>query len=355
MRRRGFGLWIAVAVLAGTGCAGGEAGPLEIKLGHVGQPGSLFEVVTEEYARRANERLAGAAEVVVYGSSQLGSDETMLQKLRLGTVDLSLPSTVMSSTIDAFGLFEMPYLVRDREHMRRIEREVVWPGLAPLAEADGYKLIAVWENGFRHITNNERPIRGPDDLAGIKLRTPRGIWRVRLFQAYGANPTPMPYSEVFIALQTGVMDGQENPLSQIYGAKLQEVQEYLSLTGHVYSPAFLMAGRGRWEELPPDVRVALEETAREMQDFVYETAARLDDEILAELRAQGMQVNEGDRDAFLAASDAIYQAFAEEVEGGAAFVQRALELAETDSSTPGGAADDGDDSVETSTGAEAGR
>ena len=304
----------------------------------MGQPGSLFEVIADEFATRANERFAGAAEVIVYGSSQLGGDEVMLQKLKLGTIDLSLPSTVMSSTIDAFGLFEMPYLVRDREHMKRIEQEVVWPDLAPLAEEDGYKLVAIWENGFRHITNNERPIRTPADLAGIKLRTPRGRWRVKLFQAYGANPSPMPYSEVFIALQTGVMDGQENPLSQIYGAKLQEVQDYLSLTGHVYSPAFLMAGLDRWNRLPEGVRTVLAETATELQAFVYETAERLDDEILAELRSSGMHVNEGDRDAFLAASGAIYEEFGQEVEGGQSFVARALELGEVDPPSAGAGA-----------------
>ena len=142
----------------------------------------------------------------------------------------------MSSTVDAFGLFEMPYLVQDRAHMRRIEEEIVWPVLVPKAEERAYTILAVWENGFRHVTNNTRPVVTPSDLSGIKLRTPRGIWRVKLFQAFGANPAPMPLSEVFVALQTGVMDGQENPLAQIYASKFQEVQQYLSLTGHVYTP-----------------------------------------------------------------------------------------------------------------------
>ena len=100
-------------------------------------------------------------------------------------------------------------------------------------------MLAVWENGYRHITNNKRPIKVPDDLKGIKLRVPEGKWRVKMFQAYGANPSPMKFSELFTALQTGVMDGEENPLTQIYSAKLQEVQKYLSLSGHVYTPAYL--------------------------------------------------------------------------------------------------------------------
>jgi tripartite ATP-independent transporter DctP family solute receptor len=308
-----------------TGCGGGvESGVVELKFGHVGAPGSLYEVVANEFARRVNERLAGRAEMVVFGSSQLGSDDVLLQKLKLGTVDVALPSTVMSSTIDAFGLFEMPYLVQDRDHMRRLEQEIVWPDLAPLAEADGYRLLAVWENGFRHITNNERPIRTPEDLRGIKLRTPRGVWRVKLFQALGANPTPMPFSEVFIALQTGVMDGQENPLAQIVSAKLHEVQTYLSMSGHVYTPAFVTVGVNRWERLPVEVTSVVEEVAREMQPFVYENAIRLDEELLSELGEAGLEINEVDRRAFRAASQAIYDEFASTVEGGQILLDKAL-------------------------------
>lgn len=311
------------AACSGEGGGDSVDGPLTLKLGHVGAPGSLYQVVADEYARRVSERTQGRVTVDVFGSSQLGGDETLLQKLKLGTVDLSLPSTVMSSTVDAFGLFELPLLIRDREHMKAVEAELFWDDLAPLAQAEGYRVLAVWENGFRHITNNKRPIRGPADLAGIKLRVPRGRWRVRLFQAYGANPTPMPFSEVFVALQTGVMDGQENPLAQIYSAKLHEVQEYLSLTAHVYTPAYVTVGETRWNKLPVDVQAALAETAREMQPFVYEQAERLDAEILSALRDAGISINEADADAFTAASQPVYDEFATAFEGGAELTRRA--------------------------------
>jgi len=146
---------------------------MELKLGHVGGPGSLFELSANEFARRANEKLGDKAKVVVFGSSQLGGDRELMQKLRLGTVEFAIPSTVMSSEVDAFGMFEMPYLVKNRDHMKKIEKDVVWPSLAPLAQARGYKLLAVWENGFRHITSNAKPIVRPTDLAGMKLRVPQ--------------------------------------------------------------------------------------------------------------------------------------------------------------------------------------
>jgi TRAP-type transport system periplasmic protein len=313
----------ASALLLASGAAHAQ---MEIKLGHVGGPGSLFERSANEFARLANERLGNKAKVVVFGSSQLGGDTEMMQKLRLGTLELSIPSTVMSSTVPAFGMFEMPYLVKNREHMMAIEKAVVWPALAPMADEKGYKILGVWENGFRNITNNARPINKPEDLKGMKLRVPQGVWRVKMFQAYGANPSPMALSEVFVALQTGVMDGQENPLTQIYSSKFQEVQKYLSMTGHVYTPAYLAAGSRKFASLPADVRAVLEKTAKDVQPFVYKTAAELDKELVDKIKAAGVQVNEPDKNAFIAASKAVYADFGKEVPEGAKLVDTAVDL-----------------------------
>ena len=319
---------VAALVLASWQCGSpNRAATFELKLGHVAQPGSLIALSAEEFARRANERLGGTAKVIVFGSSQLGNDNILLQKLKLETVDFGLPSTIMSSVVDAFGLFEMPYLVKDRQHMGRIEQNIFWPKIAPLAEQKGYKIIAVWENGFRHITNNVRPIVVPDDLQGIKLRTPRGRWRVKLFQTFGANPTPMPLSEVFVALQTGVTDGQENPLAQTYGGKFYEVQEYLSLTSHVYSPAYLTVGTKRWARLPAGMRQTLEHAARETQEFVTTTGEQMDQELLEKLKGSNIQVNTADQASFFEASSPIYEEFMQSVPGAKEWVETALALA----------------------------
>jgi TRAP-type transport system periplasmic protein len=299
---------------------------IEVKLGHVGEPGSLFQKSADEFAKRANAKLAGKAKIVVYGSSQLGGDKEMLQKLKLGTLDMALPSTVMSSEVDLVGIFEMPYIVKDRAHMARIEKDIFWPTIEPAIEKKGLKVLAVWENGVRHITNNKRPIKVPADLQGIKLRVPEGKWRVKMFQAYGANPSPMKFSEVFTALQTGVMDGEENPFTQIYSAKFQEVQKYLSLTGHVYTPAYVVVGSKKWSSYPEDVRKVLEDTAKEAQDFVYKVAAQDDKDLLDKLKAAGMQVNEADKDAFIKASKPVYDEFAAEVPGSKEIIDRAIAL-----------------------------
>ncbi|MEO6269374.1 MAG: TRAP transporter substrate-binding protein [Lautropia sp.] len=316
---------VATGVVALTAPA--FAQEIEIKLGHVGEPGSIFQMSADEFAKQANAKLAGKAKVVVFGSSQLGGDKEMLQKLKLGTIDLALPSTVMSSEVDLFGIFEMPYLVKDRKHMGLIEKEIFWPTIAPAAEKKALTILAVWENGYRNITNNRKPIAKPEDLQGLKLRVPEGKWRVAMFKAYGANPSPMKFSELFTALQTGVMDGQENPLTQIYSAKLQETQKYLSLSGHVYTPAYLTAGTRKWEKLPEDVRKILTDTAKATQAYVYDTAQKQETELLEKLKAAGMQVNEVDKPAFVAASKPIYEEFGKEVAGADKLIDKAISLA----------------------------
>lgn len=300
---------------------------LTLKFGHVGKPGSLFETSVNEFARCANEALGDKAEVQTFGSSQLGKDKELLQKLKLGQVTFSLPSSVMSSVSDEFGVFEMPYIIKDRDHMRRVQAAMMDKVFQPAVNAKGYEIIGLMENGFRHITNNQRPINKPEDLAGVKLRTPKGAWRVKMFKLYGANPTPMAFSEVFTALKTGVIDGQENPYAQIWSAKFQEVQKYLSITGHVYTPAYVLVSKKHFAKLPEDVQAALRKCGKESQEFVYEEAARLEKDLLQKLKDGGIEVNEADKDAFIAASKPIYDEFAGSVKGGKDLIDQVQGLA----------------------------
>jgi tripartite ATP-independent transporter DctP family solute receptor len=194
----------------------------------------------------------------------------------------------------------------------------------PLPEK-GLRLLGVWENGFRVITNNIRPIVKPEDLKGIKLRTPSGVWRVKMFRAYGANPTPLAYGEVFAALQAGVMDGQENPFPQIWGGKFHEVQKYLSLSDHVYTPAYSIVAERFWKTLPPDVQQVLAKISVEVGDFARKEGARMDKD-LEEKMQKSLKINEVDKNAFVAASKPVYEEFAKEVKGGKEVVDRILSL-----------------------------
>lgn len=316
---------LAGAVIIGLGSTASNA-QLELKFGHVGAPGSLFQICVDEFAKRANEALGDKAKVLVFGSSQLGKDKQLLQKLKLGQVTLSLPSSVMSSVSDEFGIFEMPYIIKDRAHMAKVRDAILDSVLQPAVNKKGYRILAVWENGFRNITNNVRPIAMPNDLKGIKLRTPKGAWRVKMFKTYGANPTPMSFKEVFTALKTGVIDGQENPFAQIWSAKFQEVQKYLSLSDHVYTPAYVLVGEQQFAKLPPDIQKTLTETAQGMQGWVYETAAKVEADLKGKL-SEKMDVNKVDKDAFIKASQGIYDDFSNNVSGGAKLVKTVQGLA----------------------------
>jgi TRAP-type transport system periplasmic protein len=300
---------------------------LELKFGHVGKPGSLFAESVENFAKIANAKLGSKAKVTVFGSSQLGNDKAGMQKLKLGTVDMWLPSSVMASIHDEFGVFDMPFIIKDRNHMMKVEKSVL-PKMAKNLEAKtGYQFIGVWENGFRHITNNVRPINVPDDLKGIKLRTPKSKWRLKMFQSYGANPTPMAFSEVFTALKTGTMDGQENPYAQIASAKFQEVQKYLSITSHVYTPAYVAVHKDHYSKIPADIRKILEAAAKENQKFVYKRAAELEKSLLDVIKKAGVKVNTANNAAFVKASKGVYDQFASEVATGAGLVKEISALA----------------------------
>jgi len=325
MKKRLLGTLLGAALALGAAPASAEK--MILKFGHVGAPGSLFEASVNEFVKNANARLGDKAEVQAFGSSQLGKDKELLQKLKLGQITFSLPSSVMSSVADEFGVFEMPYIVQSRDHMKAIQAELGESVFNAAAEANGYKILSFYENGFRHITNNTRPVNVPADLEGIKLRTPNGEWRVKMFQLYGANPTPMAFSDVFTALKTSVIDGQENPYAQIWSAKFQEVQQYLSITGHVYTPAYVLVSAKNFAKLPEDIQADLMAAAAESQDAVYEMAAKLETDLLGNLESAGIKINEADKGAFIEASKPIYEEFSSSVKGGAELISQVQALA----------------------------
>jgi tripartite ATP-independent transporter DctP family solute receptor len=306
------GLWPAAA---------GAQQPLTIRLGHVGFPGSIFDIVSNRFARDANEALKGRVEVRVFHSSQLGTDEAMIKGIRVSAPEMQAPSTIMSTVDQRYGVFEMPYIIVNRAHMKKVaENKEVQKALFDGLPARGMRLLGVWENGFRHITSNVRPVVRPEDLKGMKLRVPGGVWRVKMFQAYGANPSPMPFAEVYSALQSGVMDAQENPFPQIWSAKFHEVQKFLSLTGHVYTPAYLIVSEDFWRKLPKDVQDTLSRIAWATGDFARSEGERLDRELMDKL-APPMKSNEADKEAFIRASAGVYEEFGQQVPDGAKLVK----------------------------------
>ncbi len=216
----------------------------EIKLGHVGEPGSLFQKSADEFAqarqRQARRQGQGRRLRLEPARRRQGDDpEAQARHARHG-------AAVDGDELRGRSLRRVRDAVpRQGPRAHGADREGASSGRSsrPRRKRRASRSSPCGRTAYRHITNSKRPIKVPADLQGIKLRVPEGKWRVKMFQAYGANPSPMKFSELFTALQTGVMDGQENPFTQIYSAKLQEVQKYLSLSGHVYTPAYLTVGK----------------------------------------------------------------------------------------------------------------
>ncbi len=323
--RNGF----AAAILAGSVALVAAPAMAETYVVAVGAASNSLQGRSgAKFAEDLQAQLGDAHKVEFYADGQLGDEKELLQKLRLGTVQFTLISSIMTNVAPEFALFDMPFLVKDRDHLKAIDVEIVQTDLAPKTESSGVKVLSTWENGFRQITNNTRPINTPADLEGLKIRTPSSEWRVLMFKEWGANPTPMSFSEVFVALQTGTMDGQENPLTNITGANFQEVQKYLSLTGHVYSPTYLTTGVETWNGLPDDVKDAVTEVSGAVQSWSLAEGEKADNELVEKVKAAGMEVNEADKQAFIDASAPIYDAFAAKVEGGGDLVKRAQALSE---------------------------
>jgi len=287
---------------------------------------SLQYNTTKVFTDTANKEFTKAGldyQMKFFGAAQLGKDKDVQQKLKLGTIDIALLSSTLATTVPEMALFELPFLVSDRNQVTQIEKNVVWPYIAPAAEKKGYTIISFWENGFRNITNSTKPINTPADLAGLKIRTPNSSWRVKMFKNWGANPTPMSFSDVFIGLQTGVIDGQENPYTNIYSAKLNEVQQYLSVTNHVYTPAYLTAGNKSYKKLPDDVKAIIKQSSYIAQQWGYAEAVKLEDVLKDKLVAGGMKINIADHQSFVDASQPIYDDFIANVPNGKVMLEKA--------------------------------
>jgi tripartite ATP-independent transporter DctP family solute receptor len=301
----------SVMVLAMAGLAFAADKPIVVRLGHVGFTGSLFEKTSLYFEKIVEARTNGAVDVRVYGASQLGKDKEMMQSVRLGNLEMCAPSTVLPGSFPIFAFQELPFLFKDREHVERVLSGRVGYKLNEILEEKGLMTLGYWENGFRKITNNVRPINTPEDLKGIKLRVPKSPARVKLFRTLGANPTSMSFKEVFSALQQGVIDGQENPLAQIASAKFHEVQKYMSISNHVYTPAYPLINAKFFQGLPKDIQKVLVLAGHDAGHYARKTGAQMDKELM-DMLAKKMQVNEVNFDAFVKASEPLYDDYPKE-------------------------------------------
>lgn len=304
-------LW-AIFVLAGVLADPGicQEKPVILSLGHAVAPEHPYHLGAVKFSELIAQRTNNKVKIDVYPSAQLGNERDMVEGLQLGTVDLVLTSTgPLGGFVPKMFVVDLPFLFRDREHAYKVLDGPIGKELLDAFSTKGIKGLAFWENGFRQITNNVRPIERPEDLKGIKIRTMENKVHLASFKAFGASPTPMAWTEVYTALQQKTIDAQENPIAIVYYQKIFEVQKYLALTDHFYSPTPLLMSLKTFESLPEDIRKIMLDTAAECA--TYERSVLRDSEVkqIAELKAKGMQVTIPDKKPFRDAAASVYKEF----------------------------------------------
>lgn len=246
---------------------------------------ALFKEIVEQKSE-------GRLQVDPYYSGQLGDDLRMTTALQAGTMEITIPSTSpLVGMVPEYGIFDFPFLFRDEGEADAVLDGPVGQELLKKLPEHGLVGLGYWENGFRNLTNDQHPVNAVEDFRGLKIRTMQNEVHIDAFKALGANPSPMPLSELFSAMETGVVDGQENPLATIETNKYDEVQKHLSLTEHVYTPFVFLVSKKFWDELPSADRNIIRDAARQAGLYQREENRKANRDALARLEERGMKVN----------------------------------------------------------------
>lgn len=256
---------LLLSLVMGTALVASPAWAQQVlRLAHNAAPGNPKAEASLKFADLVAKKTDGRVKIEVGGSAQYGDDVEALTSMRLGTLAFSANSQgTTSGVVPEYAVLGLPFLFQSLPQAWKVLDGPVAKKLDEVSKAKGLVLLAMWDNGIRHVSNNVRPITKPEDLAGVKVRTPPDPMTVDIFKALGANPTPLAFSELYIALQQGVVDGQENPLMNIHSSKLYEVQKYISLTGHKYEATPLLASKMVFDGLSKADQKAVLEAAAE--------------------------------------------------------------------------------------------
>ncbi|CDK99376.1 TRAP-Type C4-dicarboxylate transport system, binding periplasmic protein (DctP subunit) [Magnetospirillum gryphiswaldense MSR-1 v2] len=280
-----LGCLVAGVVASGSALA---ADPIVIKFSHVVAPDTPKGKAAEMFKKLAEERTKGAVKVEVYPNSQLYKDKEEMEALQLGAVQMLAPSLAKFGPLGVkeFEVFDLPYIFPSKEVLRAVTDGPVGQGLLKKLETKGIRGLAYWDNGFKVLSAN-KPIKTPADLKGVKLRIQSSKVLDAQMRALAALPQSMAFSEVYQALQTGVVDGTENPPSNMYTQKMHEVQKHATVTNHGYLGYAVIVNKKFWDGLPTDTRAVLEGAMNEASRFANAIAQQENDDALAAMKASG--------------------------------------------------------------------
>ena len=264
------------------------AEPIVIKFSHVVAPDTPKGRAAEYFKKLAEERTKGRVKVEVYPNSQLYKDREETEALQLGAVQMLAPSLAKFGPLGVrpFELFDLPYIFPNKETLYRVMDGDIGKKLFNLLEGKGITGLAFWDNGFKQMSAN-KPLHTIDDFKGLKMRIQSSKVLEAEMKALGANPQVLPFSEVYSALQQGVVDGTENPMSNMYTQKMHEVQKHLTLSDHGYLGYAVIVNKGFWEGLPADIRATLDKAMADTTVFERKIAQEENDEALANVKKAG--------------------------------------------------------------------
>lgn len=288
-RRALLGAALAVPFVAGRALAQAT----RLRFAHPHPDSDSWNTAAKLFAEQLRERTGGTLAVQVFGNGALGSDPTTIAAARGGTLDIVLTGNpFFTGLAPKLNALDLPFLFRDRRHVAAVLDGEIGRGLLGELEAHGLAGLGFWDIGFRNVTNSRRPVNEAADLRGLKIRTTPNPAHIKAFQLLGANPVPMPFTELFTAMETRAVDGQENPTTLIRNARFYEVQKHLSLTRHAYTAGILAMSKRRFDSLSPAHRDAVAEVAAAGTPQQRQMNESADAEALADLKRHGMAVVE---------------------------------------------------------------
>jgi tripartite ATP-independent transporter DctP family solute receptor len=299
-------------------CGGGSAAtgvaqeqePQTVKLPHCCADGSHFDEGAQRFAELVAEKTDGAITVEVFPGGQLGAEKEVLENVQAGTVEMTMVGhDPLAGFEPSTQVLSQPYIFTDSEHAFAALDGEVGDQLEEALLAKGLMVLGWGDNGQRVYTNDTRPILEPEDLAGLKIRSPQSPVNLAITERFEGTGLAMAYGEVYTALQQGTIDGQENAVINIYPAKLQEVQKYMSLTNHLTSFVVLTVNPAWFEALEPETQEAVREAATEAMAYQRKYSADLTADLIEKLREEGMQVDEPDLEPFRAATKDMYKEY----------------------------------------------
>ena len=280
---------------AGQQEQGGAAKPVVIKVAHVGAPVSPQQGAADIFVDLVEEKTGGSVEIQIFGSSTLGDEAALVEGMVVGTIDGGIVSAgLYGGYFPLMGAFEIPFLFRDRAHTVAVNNGPLGEEiLENLSDEANLKALAIWEHGFRHVTNSVRPIKTPEDFAGLNIRSPEVPVYSTPLRALGANPVPMAFSELYVALERNVVDGQHNPLLHVEGQRFYEVQDHLSMLDFAYTPNVLAFSNKAWGRLSSEQQAQVQDAALEAGLAWSQAAEAEENRLLEELKGK-MQVVDRD-------------------------------------------------------------